>query len=589
VAPTARTRPARALAIIFLALFALYAVVFTNHWTPRLGLDLRGGTSITLTPRGNVSGGNLDKAVDIIRQRVNGSGVAEAEVVRQGNNVLVAIPNVGREEALKVVGKTAFLSFRHVAASSLPISGTGLTSPSASASPTTSGSATPAATTSSASPGPATSTTSAGRALAEALLRARRALTPTPTPAKTGAARATGTAKPAPAPSATSPTPPTQEQLYAQVPAALRKHAEALDCTEPDKVQPDPKLDVDPLKPIVACDRQGGGKLLLDPATVPGVKNPKNPGDVLTGRDVTSAQATTLNTTGEWIVLIHFNGKGTKKFAAVTKAYLNQQVAISLDNLVQSAPTIQSEISDGTAQISGSFTKKTATDLANVVKYGALPVVFDTSEIKEISPTLGQESLNKGLLAGVLGLGIVVLYSLLYYRGLGLVTVLGLLLFSAMNFALVIILGHLIGFTLTLAGIAGLIVSVGITADSYVVFYERLKDEAREGRSLRSSVERGFARAWRTIITADVVSFLAAGTLYYFSIGAVRGFAFTLGLSTLLDVTIAWLFTRPLVILLSRTRLFSEGRFVGIKAATGGDLVVAGRGRSAGRAAAKGA
>ncbi len=206
-----------------------------------------------------------------------------------------------------------------------------------------------------------------------------------------------------------------------------------------------------------------------------------------------------------------------------------------------------------------------------MLKYGALPVVFNQSEgqTQTISPTLGEESLHAGLLAGAIGIALVIIYSIAYYRGLGLVTVAGLCVFSGFTWALVCILGETIGFTLTLAGIAGLIVSIGITADSYVVFYERLKDEAREGKSLRQSVDRGFQRSFRTLLAADFVSFLAAVILYVVSIGAVRGFAFTLGMATILDVIIAYFFTRPTVMLLTRTKLFTEGRFVGIKTATG--------------------
>jgi preprotein translocase subunit SecD len=308
---------------------------------------------------------------------------------------------------------------------------------------------------------------------------------------------------------------------------------------------------------IVSCETDGTAKYILGPAA-------------MTGKDVKTAQATIPQgqgqvTTGEWVVQLEM--KSASKWGALTEQNVGKQLAIVLDGLTQSAPTINEKIPDGNAQISGSFTEKSANTLANVLKYGALPVQFEKSQTQTISPTLGKQSLNGGLLAGLLGLGAVLLYAVLYYRGLGLVTVMGLLVFAGLNWALVVILGHTIGFTLTLAGIAGLIVSVGISADSYVVFYERLKDEVRDGRSLRASVDRGFTRAFRTILTADFVSFLAAATLYFLSVGEVRGFAFTLGLATLLDVTVAYFFTRPVVTLLTRTRLFTEGRFVGIKTA----------------------
>jgi preprotein translocase subunit SecD len=542
-------RPGRPLAAILLAALALNAFVALKSWTPRQGLDLVGGTSVILTPKGGrPSLGALNSAVDIIRQRVNGTGVSSAEVVAEGQNVRVSLPNVGRTEALKIVGTTAQLTFRPVLQQLGPGPQT-----LASATPTPAASGTPK------SPKPtpaikASPTPSAKkRALSEALLGPAASATPTPTPTPTASASASGDVTPAPTPSASgSPSlPPLDPQT------ALQK----IDCSDPADRQRVAESFGPPAKDkeeIVSCASDGTSKLILGPAE-------------MTGTDVKSAQAT-INTgsngvsTGEWIVQLSF--KSARKWSDLTEKYVNKQVAIVLDGLTESAPNINEKITGGSAQISGSFTEKSARSLANVLKYGALPVQFEQSQTQTISPTLGKKSLHGGLLAGALGLGLVLIYALVYYRGLGLVTVLGLLVFGALNYSLVVILGHTIGFTLTLAGIAGLIVSVGISADSYVVFYERLKDEVREGRSLRQSVERGFTRAFRTILAADFVSFLAAATLYLLSVGEVRGFAFTLGLATLLDVTVAYLFTKPFVTLITRTRLFTEGRFVGIAAGT---------------------
>ncbi len=259
----------------------------------------------------------------------------------------------------------------------------------------------------------------------------------------------------------------------------------------------------------------------------------------------------------EWQVIVDFTGKGQNKFTDLTAATLGKQVAIVLDGVVLSAPTIQSRI-DSDAQITGNFNQKSANDLANTLKYGALPLSFQNSQVEVVSATLGDDQLSAGLLAGGLGLAVVVLYALAYYRVLGLVTVLGLTVSGIITFAAVSILGDVIGFALSLAGIAGFIVAVGITADSFVVFFERLKDEIRDGRTPRTAADRAWVRARRTILSANTVSFLSAIILYFLSVGSVRGFAFTLGLSTLIDVLVVFLFTRPLVSWLVRYRWFTN-------------------------------
>jgi len=230
-----------------------------------------------------------------------------------------------------------------------------------------------------------------------------------------------------------------------------------------------------------------------------------------------------------------------------------------LDGLVVSAPSINEAIPSGNAQITGSFTQTEAEDLANVLKYGALPLAFDRGEVQQVSPTLGSDQLDAGLLAGALGLILVVIFSVLYYRALGLVTVGSLAVASLLVYLLFLVLGEAIGFTLTLAGIAGAIVAIGITADSFIVYFERVRDEAREGRSLRSAVESGWLRARHTIIVADMVSILAAVLLYFFAVGGVRGFAFTLGLTTLVDLIVVFIFTKPIVTLIARMNFFASG------------------------------
>jgi preprotein translocase subunit SecD len=307
-----------------------------------------------------------------------------------------------------------------------------------------------------------------------------------------------------------------------------------------------------PSDTLVACSRDGGTKYILAPAEV-------------LGQDISKAAAGLASQSGnQWIVTLEFNGTGTKNFGALTARVTSlgsplNQVAIVLDGLVVSAPVINEAIPSGNAQISGSFSALEAQDLANVLKYGALPLAFDRGEVQQVSPTLGADQLKAGLLAGFLGLGLVVLYSLLYYRGLGIVTVGSLAIAGGLIYLLFLVLGKSIGFTLTLAGIAGAIVAIGVTADSFIVYFERIRDEIREGRSLRSAVESGWVKARHTIIVADAVSLIAALLLYFFAVGGVRGFAFTLGLTTLVDLLVVFIFTKPLVTLLARFKFYSSG------------------------------
>ena len=288
------------------------------------------------------------------------------------------------------------------------------------------------------------------------------------------------------------------------------------------------------------------------------------PAEVL-GRQISKASAGLDTQAGSaWYVSLTFNNEGTSAFGALTARVTGlpeptNQVAIVLDGLVVSSPRITEAIPSGNAQITGSFTQLEAQDLANVLKYGALPLAFDRGEVQQVSPTLGADQLSAGLLAGALGLGLVMLYSLFYYRGLGIVTVGSLTVAGGMIYLLFLLFGEWIGFTLTLAGIAGAIVAIGVTADSFIIYFERIRDEMREGRSLRTAVETGWLRARRTILVADFVSLIAAALLYFFAVGGVRGFAFTLGLTTLVDLVVVFVFTKPLVSLLSRVKFFNSG------------------------------
>jgi preprotein translocase subunit SecD len=538
------------LALIFVALYS--AMFISGHTTPKLGLDLQGGTSVTLTPKllngdphAKVPSSSVDQAVNIIRQRVDGLGVAEADVVRAGNDIEISVPGKGRAQVVKLVGQTAQLAFRiPYAEQQAPIAApTATPTPSASTSPKPSATPSATPTTAEATPKPSTGATAT---LPVPSSEATATLPPTATGATDHCVSAPGTGS----------TPP------ACITAQL-----AYPCPKPGTTEGQAVADAPATDWIVACDTTGTLQYVLQPASLKGT--------AVSGASATIQTGVNGTSTGQWIVNVDFTGKGqnqwadlTEKISSVSGCGANAtdahcQLAIVLDGVVQSSPVIDGRIA-GSAQITGNFTESSANDLANVLKYGALPLTFTESQVSDISATLGKESLNAGLLAGAIGLGLVIIYSFIYYRAMGIVTIASLTVSAFLTYACVVMLGVIINFTLTLAGIAGFIVAVGITADSFVVFYERLKDEVHEGRTVRTSVERSWVRARRTILSADTVSFIAAAALYYLSIGSVRGFAFTLGLSTILDLVVVFLFTKPVVTLLVRHPLFSTSRFSGL-------------------------
>jgi preprotein translocase subunit SecD len=515
-----RQAPARRYFGVLIALIAvMYSLVFfTGHSrTPELGLDLRGGTTVTLTartPTGKApSQADLELARQIIEQRVNGLGVAGAEVVTQGNaNIIISVPGDSGERA-RELGTTAQLRFRPVLQA---------------------GAATPAAASSSASAGASGSAAASGSASAAPSAGASGSAAPSSTAAS--ATPSGGAVTDPSAPKAGAP-PVTQDQ-------AAAKYA-TLTCAKDSPGEVDRPTDY-----VATCAQDGAAKYLLGPA-------------VVEGTDISNASAGTRQTTGEWIVQLSFNSKGTSAWAAFTAANVGKQVGITLDGKVISAPSINQAISGGT-EISGSFTQASATTLANQLKYGALPLSFNQATAQSISTELGSTQLQDGLIAGAIGIALVFVYALLYYRLLGLVMIASLAISGLVVYASLVLLGRQIGFTLSLAGIAGFIVAIGITADSFVVYFERIKDEIREGRTLRSSVPRAWVRARRTILSADAVSFLAAAILYLLAIGDVKGFAFTLGLSTVLDLIVVFLFTHPLLAVMSRWKSFGSSRLSGL-------------------------
>jgi preprotein translocase subunit SecD len=475
---------------VLVVIVAIWGAIMAFDIRPRLGLDLRGGTSVTFKPH-NPNGGEptkqqLDTTIDIIRSRVNSKGVAESEVSNEGGNIVVSIPDVrNSDDVIRAVGTTAQLQFRPV--------------------------------------------------LAEVA---------------------------------------ASDPKYKQAPF------DKVDCAKRSTWVATDK----PNQQTLLCAADSGQQL-------PGANSTKlQMGPVaLGGTDISGAHAELETTggqnsvaTGQWQTRLDFSGAGDRKFEDLTgKAACNpsgdprREIAITLDSVVINHPPVAENqaniscnkgISGGSAVITGQ-TESEAKFLAPLISTGALPLTLENIDQNSVSATLGADSLRAGLIAGALGLLATFVYVALYYRGLGLVIWVGLMIAGALNVGIVLLMGRMIGFTLTLAGIAGLIVAIGISADSYVVFFERLKDEVRDGRTLRTSVDRGWARSFHTLVSANTVSFLAALFLYLFAIGPVRGFAFTLGLATMIDFFAAWCFGRPAVSLLTRTRLFQEGRFVGIRAA----------------------
>ncbi len=554
-----------------LALLALMAILggimaaqvqlAQGQWTPRRGLDLAGGTQIVLEPvladGAKLPAGALAQSRDIIENRVNGSGVTEAEITTANDeNVVVAIPGPQlSDRQRKLITASSQLRFRSVllAAPATPIT-TGQITPSiapsgkSSAKPTGKTTAKPSAT---ATAKPATTPSGQDqRAIPQEFLRAEPSAPATPAvPTEVPVP----TAPPVPlTPGAPGAAP--QEQLSLPgVTAEQQKAFTTLTCADTTKLQGGAD---DPNKPLVTCSQDRTEKYILGPVEVPG--------DDIDGA-TSGLQATqTGGTSTTWEVQLDFTAAGAKKFLDVTtRLYQKQEpqnrFGIVLDGLVISAPSANEPISGGRASITGSFTQQSSKDLADSLKYGALPLTFKKQTEEQISPLLGSEQLHRGLLAGLIGLILVVIYSLFQYRALGLVTVSSLLIAGGLTYQAVVLLGNSSGLSLTLAGVTGLIVSIGVTADSFIVYFERVRDEVRDGRSLRSAVETGWRRARRTILAADAINFLAAVVLYILAAGGVRGFAFTLGLATIIDVIVVMLFTHPLLTLLARTKFFGQG------------------------------
>lgn len=537
----------------------------SGHVTPRLGIDLAGGTSITLQAKNTpgkpnaINKTNMDTAVSIIERRVNGLGVSEAEVQTQGNeNIIVNIPRgTNEEQARQQVGTTAQLFFRPVLAVA---AGSPAPEPSAGGSPSASPSASTSASsgdkagsgdkgTESGSPSPTSSETSQGRAVTDAL---KADETPSTSSSPDASASASGDgAADGKADDKATPDPSASATSDAET-AALEKKFTELNC-ENEKARTEVNQSSKPSDTIVACGKNSGDqweKYVLGPAE-------------LEGTDVDDAQGVFDQQRGMWIVTMDFTGGGTKKFQSITGKLSKQQspmnqFAIVLDGNVVSAPSV-SQTLGGSAEISGSFDQTSAQDLGNILSYGALPLSFQEQSVTTVTAALGGEQLEAGLIAGAIGLALVIIYLVTYYRGLSAIAILSLGASGVMTYTIMALLGPGIGFALNLPAVCGAIVAIGITADSFIVYFERIRDEIREGRTLRPAVERAWPRARRTILVSDFVSFLAAAVLFVVTVGKVQGFAFTLGLTTLLDVVVVFFFTKPVMTLLARTKFFSSG------------------------------
>jgi len=522
------------LAVLVAGLITLMAV--SGTWTPKLGLDLRGGTTITLTAKntsgtGAVDPNSLQLAKTIIQSRVDSLGVGESEVTTSGDNqIVVTVPNVQQDELVRLVGQTAVLRFRAVQAAEQvqpPAPAPSATAePSQGATAQPSGEPTGGASESAKAPSSAPSAPQAGNNLPMPALP-----TAPPLPLDKACAAADGKG-----------IPPDKALDWQPTEACQAAFAEFTCETKVTEVAD---------QGLFACNQEKNEKYLLGPT-------------LIEGNQLTSAVAGIPQNNVNWVVNLEFNPEGAAAFEKATRQISQQsepqnRFAIVLDGVSISAPSVNEAIAGGRAEISGNFTQQSATELANVLKYGALPLAFDVSEVSNVSATLGGEQLRAGIIAGIIGLVLVVGYCFLYYRGLGIVVVASLAIGAVITYACMVLLGSSVGFALNLPGIAGAIVAIGITADSFVIFFERIRDEVREGRSLRTAVETGWRRARQTILIADTVSMLSALVLFVLAIGAVKGFAFTLGLTTLIDVLVVFLFTKPLMTILARTKFFGGG------------------------------
>lgn len=569
-----RNRGLGALAFVLsLSVASVTAVVVTGA-SPELGLDLQGGYSIVLTAEGNPPSENIDQAIEVIRARIDGLGVAEPEITRQGDSVVVDLPGIkDREEAQELVGRTAKLEFRPVLQSGLPFDAQAAEAgddPCATAAASLAGATDPTAT-------DPTATDPAGTDPAGTETTAPADPSSTTAPASTPADDDEEGA-----PAVGAPTVPGVADGEQAVPVPRQEDGST--------------TTTEPVESTTSTTVAGDTTTTTAPAGEPGqpaddtVVFPTQPSDDgpqsctalgpvgFEGDALSKSQAQLGGSTGsEWVVAVAV--KGGKQDQANTLFNACQamdpavcpsgQMAIVLDDQVVSAPVVnEPNLASDEFVIQGGgdggFAEGDAKDLALVLRYGALPVEFVAGAERQVSPTVGEDSLRAGIIAGLAGLAVVILYLLIYYRALGIIVVMGMVVWSVLMYGLICWLSNTQGLTLSLSGVVGIVISIGTTVDSYVVHFERLKDEVRLGKSVRSSTERGFSLAFRTIVTANVAALIGAGLLWWLTVGAVRGFAFFLGLSVLLDLFVIWTFERPMVALFARSKFFTDNPVWGV-------------------------
>ncbi len=558
--------------VAMLALAGLLAGVHlggTAALTPKLGLDLEGGTQMVLTPRvvgdQTVTAQQVNQARDIIAQRVDSQGVSGAEVTTQGaDNIVVSMPGDPTRQQEDNLRRSSALQFRPVlAAEAAGITGQATVSPGSGSGSATSGASSGSATSSgsaSTTSGSGTSSrasdssTSASRSRQRSVLPGATSTSSSSSSSGASSSSTSGTGSSSSSGSATTPTTkPTSPTDQAWISKEIAAQFTALDCSKPEALK---NLVDDPAKPLVTCSTDGREKFILGPVAVFG----KDISDAVAGYKV----GPTGQPTSEVEIQLTFDSAASKTYADLSIEMLalpspRNRLASTLDSRVIVAPQFNEAITGGRASITGGFTFDEAQDLAKQLKFGALPLSFDLQTRSQVSPTLGEEQLHLGLLAGLVGLLLVVLYSLVQYRALGLVTVASIVIAAILTYLVITILGWAQNYRLDMAGVTGLIVAIGVTADSFIVYFERIRDEVREGRTLRTAVDTGWNRARRTILAADGVNFLGALILYLLASSSVRGFAFTLGLTTLIDILVVFVFTHPIVSLLAQRPFFADG------------------------------
>lgn len=589
---TRKRRPLRSLVTLLVAIIAaVTALVIGNltqgaSYVPSLALDLQGGTQLILTPTSTeaddrqITEEDITQAISIIRNRIDASGVAESEITSMGqDNIVVSIPGTPSQETLDLIRSSSQMNFRPV----LQIAAAQAAAPSAAPAVTAQSGATGAQ--SGEAPQSAEAAQSGDQPQSTKL---------TSTALDEASAMQLADTNGDGALSADPASSPENASDLAWVTEQVLFDFYTLDCAAGDSAK---RREGPADKPFAACDDSGAIKYLLGPVSVAGANL-----DSANAGQITNS---TGQTTGQWGVDLQFDKTGTQQFADSSKILYSFQTqdaqgqsffgkpdrnhfAVVLDGVVITAPSMNAIISDGRAQISGNFTAKSATALANQLNFGSLPLNFEVQSEQRISATLGSDHLEKGLLAGAIGLLLVICYLIWQYRGLSIISAGSLILAAGLTYLTIAILSWTLGYRLSLAGVAGLIMAVGVTADSFIVYFERVRDEVRDGRPLVAAVDEGWDRAKRTILVSDAVNIVAAVVLYLLAVGGVQGFAFTLGVTTLIDLVVIFLFTHPMMELLIRTRFFGQGHplsgldpeHLGAKSG----LVYAGRGRVAVRA-----